>query len=369
MGHPSGKGGPLFAPTATVGSVLCQVVLPLPLACGRIDFSFLLRIAASSSFRPKEEKVKGKDLLSISDLARDDIDSLLEDAIDGKSQGWCSALEGKVLALLFEKPSLRTRMSFEVAMRQVGGECIYLSPQEVGLGQRESVPDVARVLSRYVDCVAARTFSHETVRTLGDYSRAPVINALSDFEHPCQALADLLTIYERKGDLDGLTLAFIGDGNNVARSLILGATLMGMNFRIASPEGYALDDDTVKTAKKLAAEKGGVVFCTRDPAEAVDRADVVYTDVWTSMGQETESEKRRQAFSGFQVNGELLSKAKEDAIFMHDLPAHRGEEVSDDVMDSLQSVVFDQAENRMHVVRALLVQMLGGLTRPLLKFR
>lgn len=313
--------------------------------------------------------MKGKDLLSISDLTCDDIDSLFEDAIDAKSQGWSSTLEGKVLALLFEKPSLRTRMSFEVAMRQLGGECIYLSPQEVGLGQRESVPDVARVLSRYADCIAARTFSHETVRTLGDYSRAPVINALSDFEHPCQALADLLTIYEKKGELDGLTLAYIGDGNNVARSLILGSTMMGMNFRSASPDGYGLDDATVKAAKKLAGEKGVAVLCTRDILEAVDQADVVYTDVWTSMGQEKETEKRRQAFQGFQVNGELLSKAKEDAIFMHDLPAHRGEEVTDEVIDGLQSVVFDQAENRMHVVKALLAQMLGGLTRPLLKYR
>ena len=313
--------------------------------------------------------MKGKNLLSMSDLTRDDVDSLFEDAIDAKSEGWSSTLEGKVLALLFEKPSLRTRVSFEVAMRQVGGQCIYLSPQEVGLGQRESVPDVARVLSRFVDCVAARTFAHETIRTLGDYSRAPVINALSDFEHPCQALADLLTIYEKKGELESLTLAYIGDGNNVARSLMLGATLMGMNFRIASPHGYALDDATVKTAKKCAAESGAAVVCTSDPVEAVDRADVVYTDVWTSMGQEKEADKRRKSFAGFQVNGELLSKAKEDAVFMHDLPAHRGEEVTDDVMDSLQSVVFDQAENRMHIVKALLVQMLGGLTKPLLNFR
>ncbi len=313
--------------------------------------------------------MKGKDLLSISDLTRDDIDSLILDAVDGKSEGWTTTLEGKVLALLFEKPSLRTRVSLEAAMRQVGGGCMYLSPAEVGLGQRESVPDVARVLGRYVDCIAARTFSHETVRTLGDYSRAPVINALSDLEHPCQALADLLTIYEKKGNLEGLTLAFIGDGNNVARSLALAASLMGMNFRIAAPAGYALDDAVLKTAREYAEASGSSILCTGDPGEAVDRADVVYTDVWTSMGQESQAETRRHDFAGFQVNGELLARAKEDAIFMHDLPAHRGEEVTDDVMDSLQSVVFDQAENRMHVVKALLVQMLGGLTRPLLKFR
>jgi ornithine carbamoyltransferase len=313
--------------------------------------------------------VKGKDLLSISDLTRDDIDSLIVDAVDGKSEGWTTTLQGKTLALLFEKPSLRTRVSFEAAMRQVGGGCIYLSPAEVGLGQRESVPDVARVLGRYVDCIAARTFSHETVRTLGDYSRVPVINALSDIEHPCQALADLLTIYEKKGGLEGLSLAYVGDGNNVANSLILAASLMGMNFRCASPADYALDASVLKTAREYASASGSSILCTNDPAEAVDRADVVYTDVWTSMGQEPESEKRRHDFAGFQVNGELISKAKEDALFMHDLPAHRGEEVTDDVMDSLQSVVFDQAENRMHVVRVLLVQILGGLTRPLLNFR
>jgi ornithine carbamoyltransferase len=313
--------------------------------------------------------VKGKDLLSISDLTRDDIDSLILDAVDGKSEGWTSTLQGKVLALLFEKPSLRTRVSFETAMRQVGGGCIYLSPAEVGLGQRESIPDVARVLGRYVDCIAARTFSHDTVHILADYSRAPVINALSDVEHPCQALADLLTIYEKKGDLEGLNLAFIGDGNNVARSLILAASLTGMNFRIAAPVGHALDETVLKTAREYAAVSGSSILCTIDPAEAVDRADIVYTDVWTSMGQEAESAQRRQDFAAFQVNGELLSKAKEEAIFMHDLPAHRGEEVTDDVIDSLQSVVFDQAENRMHVVRALLVHLLGGLTRPLLNFR
>jgi ornithine carbamoyltransferase len=313
--------------------------------------------------------VKGKDLLSISDLTRDDIDSLILDAVDGKSEGWTSTLQGKVLALLFEKPSLRTRVSFETAMRQVGGGCIYLSPAEVGLGQRESIPDVARVLGRYVDCIAARTFSHDTVHILADYSRAPVINALSDVEHPCQALADLLTIYEKKGDLEGLNLAFIGDGNNVARSLILAASLTGMNFRIAAPVGHALDEAVLKTAREYAAVSGSSILCTIDPAEAVDRADIVYTDVWTSMGQEAESAQRRQDFAAFQVNGELLSKAKEEAIFMHDLPAHRGEEVTDDVIDSLQSVVFDQAENRMHVVRALLVHLLGGLTRPLLNFR
>ncbi len=313
--------------------------------------------------------MKGKDLLSISDLTRDDIESLVADAAEWKAKGWVNALENKVLALLFEKPSLRTRMSFEVAMRQAGGHCVYLSPAEVGLGKRESVADVARVVSRYADCVAARTFAHETVRVLADYSPVPVINALSDYEHPCQALADLLTIQEKKGALDGVTLAFIGDGNNVANSLALACALTGMNFRIASPPEYAIKDAVLSLARKYAAANGSSLLCTADPAEAVQGADVVYTDVWTSMGQEEESDKRRKAFQGYQVNGELLARAREDAIFMHDLPAHRGEEVTDEVMDGLQSVVFDQAENRMHVSKAILIHILGGATKPMLSFR
>jgi ornithine carbamoyltransferase len=312
--------------------------------------------------------MKGKDFLSISDLTRDDIETVIYDAVDIKAKGWTSTLEGKVLALLFEHPSLRTRMSFEIAMRQLGGHCIYLSPAEVGLGKRESVSDVARVVSRYVDCLAARTFSHETVHALADYSGVPVINALSDLEHPCQVLADLLTVYEKKGALNGLNLAYIGDGNNVAHSLLLAAALTGMNFRIASPAAYSVKEDILKTAKQYCADAGGTIFCTEDPGEAVKQADIVYTDVWTSMGQEAESDKRREAFANFQVNGELLSLAKDDAIFMHDLPAHRGQEVADDVIDGLQSVVFDQAENRMHVTKSLLVHILGGQGKPLLNY-
>jgi ornithine carbamoyltransferase len=313
--------------------------------------------------------MKGKDLLSISDLTRDDIETFIYDAVELKSKGWTTLLEGKVLALLFEHPSLRTRMSFEIAMRQLGGHCIYLSPAEVGLGKRESISDVARVVSRYVDCLAARTFSHETVRGLADYAGVPVINALSNLEHPCQALADLLTVYEKKGELNGLNLAYIGDGNNVANSLMLASSLTGMNFRIASPAAYAIKEEILKTAEQYCTNAGGTILCTDDPKEAVKQADVVYTDVWTSMGQEAESTERRQVFTNFQVNGELLSLAKDDAIFMHDLPAHRGEEVTDDVIDGLQSVVFDQAENRMHVTKSLLAHILGGLGKPLLNYR
>ena len=313
--------------------------------------------------------MKGKDLLSISDLSVDDIHSLISDAIDNKARGWLSILDGKILALIFEKPSLRTRVSFEVAMRELGGQAIYLSPAEVGLGERESVSDVARVLSRYVDAIAARTFSHQTLETLASYSGVPVINALSDLEHPCQALADLLTIYEKKGELEGLTLAFVGDGNNVAHSLLLAASLIGMNFRIASPASHAVQEEILLRAKEYAAASGAEISCTEEPHPAVNGADIVYTDAWASMGQEAEAQERRSIFANYQLNSELLSLAKEDAIIMHPLPAHRGEEVTEDILDSLQSVVFDQAENRMHIEKALLAQMLGGLEIPLAGYR
>jgi ornithine carbamoyltransferase len=309
--------------------------------------------------------LKGKDLLSISNLSSEDISWLISDAIDMKARGWISLLSGKTLAIMFEKPSLRTRVSFELAMRQLGGQTIYLSPAEVGLGERESVLDVARVLSRYVDAIATRTFSHQTLETLASYSSVPVINALSDLEHPCQALADLLTIYEKKGELNGLTLAFVGDGNNVAHSLMLAASLMGMNFRIAYPTGYAVQDRIFHMAKDYATDSGAEIFCTDEPRLAVSGADIVYTDVWTSMGQEAEAQQRRQVFAGYQINSELLSSAKEDAILMHPLPAHRGEEVAEGILDNHKSVVFDQAENRLHLQKALLAGMLGGLEIPL----
>ena len=311
----------------------------------------------------------GKDLLSVADLTSEEIRSLISDAIDMKAEGWLSTLNGKTLAIMFEKPSLRTRVSFEVAMRQLGGQTIYLSPAEVGLGKRESVPDVARVLSRYVDAIAARTFSHQTLEIIAQYSSVPVINALSDLEHPCQALADLLTIYEKKEELKGLTLAFVGDGNNVAHSLMLVASLMGMDFRIASPSGYTVQDRILRQAQAHAMESGAKISCIEEPRLAVSGADVVYTDVWTSMGQEAEAERRRQVFAGYQVNSELLSLAREDAILMHPLPAHHGEEVAEGILDSPQSVVFDQAENRMHLQKALLAGMFGGLGIPLAEYR
>ena len=304
--------------------------------------------------------MRGKDLLSVSDLNGEEVRLLISNAVDMKAEGWGSLLGGKTLAIMFEKPSLRTRVSFEVAMRQLGGQTIYLSPAEVGLGERESVPDVARVISRYVDSIAVRTFSHHTLEVLAEYTDIPVINALSDSEHPCQALADLLTIYEKKGELNSLTLAFVGDGNNVAQSLMLAASLTGMNFRIASPPGYTVQDRILHLAQGYANTSGAKILCTDESRQAVSGADVVYTDVWTSMGQEAETSRRRQVFASYQVNSKLLSLAREDAIFMHPLPAHHGEEVAEGILDSPKSVVFDQAENRMHLQKALLADMLAN---------
>jgi ornithine carbamoyltransferase len=300
-----------------------------------------------------------QDLLSIADLNRKEIEGLIEKARDMKKKGPMPLLSKKTLALLFEKPSLRTRVSFEMAMHQLGGYSIYLSPQEVGVGKREAVADVARVLSRYVGGIAARTFSHETLRILAGHSSVPVINALSDLEHPCQALADLLTIYEKKGELHGLTLAFIGDGNNVANSLLLSACLVGMNFRFASPEGYEIKKGILSKGRKLAATSGSRIQVTYDPHKAARGADVIYTDVWVSMGQEEEARKRRVAFSGYQVDDKLLSLGKKDVLFMHPLPAHHGEEISTGLLDDPRSVVFDQAENRLHLQKALLVRLLS----------
>jgi len=301
----------------------------------------------------------GRDLISIADMSPQDIRRVVDTARMMKSGRPSSVLKGKTLALLFEKPSLRTRVSFDVAMQQLGGHAVYLSPAEVGLGEREPVADVARVLSRYVDAIAARTFAQETVEELARWADVPVINALSDGEHPCQALADLLTIYEKKGRWRGLVLAFVGDGNNVARSLMLGSALAGMDFRIASPQGYGISTELVDKAKSLAAS-GVAVVCVESPQEAVSGADVVYTDVWMSMGQEKEQAERQRAFSGYQVNAELLALASPDAIVMHDLPAHRGEEIADEVIEGPQSVVFDQAENRLHAQKAVLSLILGG---------
>lgn len=301
-----------------------------------------------------------RDLLSVADLTPQEVEQLISSALSLKKQKRSQPLlKGKVLALVFEKPSLRTRVSFDVAMYQLGGHALYLSPAEVGLGKRDPIPDVARVLSRYVDAIAARTFSHKDAALLGRYSRVPVINALSDLEHPCQALADLLTIYEKRGRLQGLTLAYVGDGNNVAHSLLLAASMTGMHFICASPKEYKPQPAIVTKAKGLAAQSGATIQILEDPRRAVAGADVVYTDVWTSMGQEAEAEKRRLAFQGYQVNADLLARAKPGAIFLHPLPAHHGEEIAKGVLELPQSAVFDQAENRMHLQKALLVKLIS----------
>ncbi|MEW6033600.1 MAG: ornithine carbamoyltransferase [Chloroflexota bacterium] len=303
--------------------------------------------------------MKGKSLVSISDLSGGEVWQLIQRAAAMKKEAIPKLLAGKTLALLFEKPSLRTRVSFDVAMSQMGGHCLYLSPQEVGLGTREPLLDVARVLSRYVNGIVARTFSHQTVELLAQHATVPVVNGLSDAEHPCQALADLLTIYEKMGKLRGVLLAYVGDGNNVAHSLMLAAALTGMRFRIASPQRYAVRADMLERAKEYAAKHGGEVMSTEDPAEAAAGASVVYTDVWVSMGQENKARERLKAMAPYQVNTKLLSRAMKDAVIMHPLPAHHGQEVAEGLLYSPQSVVFDQAENRLHLQRALLAEVMA----------
>jgi ornithine carbamoyltransferase len=302
----------------------------------------------------------GRDLLSIAELSPDELHMLLQTAMSMKRDGTRPVLEGKTVAMLFEKPSLRTRVSFEVGMKQLGGSAIYLSQSEVGLGQREPVKDVARVLSRYVAGIVARTYAQQTLYELADAADVPVVNALSDDEHPCQALADLLTVREHKGRLEGIRIAFIGDGNNVAASLAVGCGLAGAEFVIASPEGYALPDAVSGAARGWAGKTGGAIEMVEAPEDAARNADVVYTDVWTSMGQEASYRQRLEVFSGYQVDDKLMSLAKPDAVFMHDLPAHRGEEVADDVIEGARSVVWDQAENRLHAQKALLAALLAG---------
>ena len=304
--------------------------------------------------------MRGRHLLSIADLTADELELLLSTAARLKRDGYPRALEGQSLALLFEKPSLRTRVSFDVAMQQLGGHTIYLPQSEVGLGQRESVADVARVLSRYVQGIVARTYQQQTLVDLAAHTSVPVINALSDEQHPCQALADLLTIREQKGGVSGVHIAYVGDGNNVAASLAQAAALAGANVRMASPPGYLLPEAVVIEVETYARASGGSFRTLPSPEEAVRGADVVYTDVWTSMGQEDSYQQRLKAFAGYQVSPELLGLAKPDAIFMHDLPVHRGEETVDEVIEGPQSVVFEQAENRLHVQRAVLLLLMAG---------
>ncbi len=303
-----------------------------------------------------------RDLVTLADLSPAEVRRIIEVAIDLRQEwrrgGNRPLLAGRSLAMVFQKPSLRTRVSFERAMQQLGGTAMYLSPQEIGLGQRESVADVARVLSRYVDIIMARVFAHSHVEQLAEYASVPVINGLSDKFHPCQALADYLTIWDKLARFQGVNLTFVGDGNNVAHSLLVGGAKLGVNVTIACPVGYEPDADVLTIAREAAAESGSRIRILHDPVEAVADADVVYTDVWASMGQEAEAEQRKVVFASYQVNAALMAKARPGAIVMHDLPAHRGEEITDEVMDGPQSVVFDQAENRMHAQKAVLALLL-----------
>jgi ornithine carbamoyltransferase len=266
-------------------------------------------------------------------------------------------LTGKTVALLFEKPSLRTRVSFEVAARELGASSLYLSPAEVGLGQRESVADVARVLSQYVHAVVLRTYQHATVEAFAQAAQVPVINGLTDLHHPCQALADALTMTEAFGELTGRVLAYVGDGNNVAHSLLQAGVRAGMHVRLATPAGYEPDASIVQAARRVAAETGGSVILLREPDAAASGASVLYTDVWASMGQEAEAEARRAVFTPYQLNARLLRHARPDAIVLHPLPAHRGEEITNEVADGPQSRVFEQAGNRLHAQAAVLLAL------------
>jgi ornithine carbamoyltransferase len=301
--------------------------------------------------------------LHITDYTPQELQYLLDLAVRLKKErqrgGNRPILKGQVLGMVFQKPSLRTRVSFDMAMRHLGGDALYLSPNEIGLGGRESVADVARVLSGYVQAIMARTFAHQHILDLARSATVPIVNGLSDYNHPCQALADALTLYERRGSLKGLNVTFIGDGNNVAVSLMHICAKLGANFTLAAPEGYDLNPEAIALARAIAEDSGSTLLFVRDPHEAVTGADVIYTDTWTSMGQEAETEKRRQVFPPYQVNGQLVSEAAPGALVMHCLPAHRGEELTDDVMDGPQSVVFPQAENRLHAQKAILAFLLA----------
>ena len=303
--------------------------------------------------------MKNNDFLSILDLSDGEVEGIISKAASIKQGSTPQILSGKTVALVFEKPSLRTRVSFEVGVKQMGGTCIFLSNSEIGLGVREPEADVAKVLDRLVDCVVARVFSHRSLEILAEHTSIPVVNALSDQAHPCQALGDCLTIFERKGSLEGLKIAFVGDGNNIAGSLALACSSAGMDFTIASPKKYKLPESIWNQATAEAEKRGTNLRWTQEPKDAVFEADVVYTDVWVSMGDEEEKEERLSVFSSYQVNEQLVKFAKDDFLFMHDMPAHRGEEISEGMLEHPNSVVYHQSENRLHAQKAVLAELFG----------
>ena len=304
-----------------------------------------------------------KHFLSIADLSPTDLHNLLDSGLSLKrawqNGGNAPLLKGKSLALVFQKPSLRTRVSFEMGMVHLGGYALYLSPTEIKMGGRESVADVARVLSGYVDGIMARVFEHNHILQLAEYASVPIINGLSDYNHPAQALADIFTVLEAKKRLEGLKMVYVGDGNNVARSLLFACMKVGMHFAIAAPPNYTLNEDDYALARQFSTA-GAAIEVFEDPRQAVVDADVIYTDVWTSMGQEEEAAVRLQIFPPYQINQQLVSLAKPDCLVMHCLPAHRGEEITDEVADGPNSILFPQAENRMHAQKAILVELLGN---------
>ncbi|MFZ5883468.1 MAG: ornithine carbamoyltransferase [Chloroflexota bacterium] len=304
-----------------------------------------------------------KHFLAVSDLSSAEVQDLLDLAVKLKEEyfkkGNPPYFKGKVLGMIFQKPSLRTRVSFDMAMRHCGGDALYLSPNEIGLGKREAISDIARVMSGYVHALMARVFDHAHVLELAKWSEIPVINGLSDYNHPCQAMADALTIQERFGRGKGLNVTFVGDGNNVAVSLMHVAAKLGWNFTIANPEGYDLAPRAVEIAREIAKETGSKLTFLRDPHEAVKGAHVIYTDTWTSMGQEEEAAKREKVFPPYQVNAQLVSEADKDVIVMHCLPAHRNQELTDEVADGPHSVIFPQAHNRLHAQKAILARLFG----------
>ncbi|MFH1359616.1 MAG: ornithine carbamoyltransferase [Candidatus Omnitrophota bacterium] len=302
-----------------------------------------------------------RDLLSLQDFSSKEIEGLLAHTIQLKSQKGKNTdqLKEKSVALVFQKPSNRTRVSFEIGIWQLGGKSLYLSPREIDLGKRESTADVAKTLSRYVHCIVARTNAHKDIIELAQNASVPIINGLSDLFHPCQGLADIFTVKEKFSDLESVTLAYIGDGNNVCHSLLLGCAKVGINIKVATPKGYEPKKDIIKIAQAIAKESGSKIELSYSPQEAAKNANVLYADVWVSMGQEEETKKRLGAFKEFQVNERLAQLADKNYIFMHCLPAHRGQEVTSDILDGPHSVVFDQAENRMHVQKAILLFLLG----------
>jgi len=303
-----------------------------------------------------------RDFLSLHDITITEMKALLKLAEEVKAhpEAYVTTLQGKMAALIFEKPSLRTRVTFEVGFEQLGGHAVYLAPGDIGLGKRESVKDVARNLSRWVDVLIVRTFSQKLLEEMAFSANVPIINALTDLLHPCQAIADLMTLREAKGELKGLHLVYVGDGNNVALSLAHAAGKVGLHLTIACPPGYEPNTDILTEARADGESTGAEIEVVHDPKEVLSTADAVYTDVWTSMGQEKENEERQRAFAGYQVNAELMDLAPADALFMHCLPAHRGEEVTDEVLDGLQSVALEQAENRLHAHKAILLAVLAG---------